>query len=123
MPLRRCRTTIALLIALLAGCYRFPTAAERSASFEFLASSRVHEVPIRDFVAQRTAHLINVDSLETSTDRKGHLYLRSIRITGAATAVAIAHDGYLLTAAHCASSPVIAVLPSRDGEASFARAR
>src|SRR5437016_5210550 len=123
MPLRRGRTIIALVIALLAGCYHFPTAEERAASFESLASTRVLDVPIRDFVAARTAHLINVDSLETSTDRQGHVYLKSIRITGAATAVAIAHDGYLLTAAHCASSPVVAVLPAREGETNFARAR
>ena len=123
MSLRGCRTILVLLVALALGCYRFPSAEERAASFQSLASTRVNNVPIQDFVEKRTAHLINVDSLQTSTDREGHVYLKSIRITGAATAVAIAHDGYLLTAAHCASTPVVAVLPARENEPNFARAR
>src|SRR4051812_43060306 len=82
----------ALLLLSLAGCSSSSaTPAERAQSFKPLAGLVVDDLPIQDFVAQRTAHLISIDELNTAADTEGHDHVTKIRILGACTAVAITH--------------------------------
>jgi S1-C subfamily serine protease len=124
---RVCRAPLAafLVLLLLTGCASDPTPVQRAESFRALANTVVDDLPIQEFVALRTAHLISIDSEKTTTtETDGHERIAKVRILGACTAVAIAHDGYLLTAAHCADKPLIVALPANsDGRRILTTAR
>jgi S1-C subfamily serine protease len=116
--LRRPLPLILPLLLALAGCFHEPTPAQRAASFRPLESVRVDDLSLADYTARRTAYLLSTAAGDFVTDRPGHLVLTNVRsglrevrlYTG--TAVILTRDGYLLTAAHCADTPNLTVIPA-----------
>lgn len=111
MPRAVRAAALATLVA-LAGC-RFPTPAEKEASFAPYARARVGGVELGGYLGARTAvimqgvavlRVVTATALTTSLETEGAFSL------GVATAVA--PDGYFLTAAHCAREPVTMLVRS-----------
>jgi S1-C subfamily serine protease len=120
--LRRPLLPILLLLVLsLAGCFHDPSPAERADSFRPLADARVDDLSLADYTARRTVFLLATPSGDLVADRPGHLVLTNVRAgvhevrlyTG--TGVLLSRDGYVLTAAHCAATPNLTVIPAYLG--------
>jgi S1-C subfamily serine protease len=113
------RWVILAMVPLLAGCFREPTAAQRWASFQSLSDARVDDLSLADHTARRTVYLLATPAGDFVTDQPGRLVLTNVR-AGASevqlytgTAAVLTRDGYLLTAAHCAATPNLTVIPAR----------
>jgi S1-C subfamily serine protease len=110
-----------LLLVLLTGCFHEPTPAQRAASFQPFATTQIDDLSLADFAARRTVYLLATPAGDFVADRPGHLVLTNVRsdlrevrlYTG--TAAVLTRDGYLLTAAHCAATPNLTVIPAYAG--------
>lgn len=109
------------LLLALAGCFHEPSPAQRADSFRAMQDARVDDLSLADYTAYRTVYLLATAAGDFVTDRPGHLVLTNVRsglqeirlYTG--TAVVLTRDGYLLTAAHCAATPNLTVIPAYLG--------
>ncbi|HVY63035.1 MAG TPA: trypsin-like peptidase domain-containing protein, partial [Planctomycetota bacterium] len=100
--------------ALVADGIHVPTLEEKAASFKPYEAERIGGEAIARFLASRTARLLDGVEFEKPAIEGGRIQFSSKSV---GTAVAIAFDGYFLTAAHCvARGSVVLAVPRPDGE-------
>jgi S1-C subfamily serine protease len=98
-----------LISALCLGCARYVPATDeqRAASFKQYADLKINDQPLADYMRRRTALVLNHMNVLTARANGLTLFARFELVSGedfsCSHAVAIAHDGYFLTAAHCLS--------------------
>lgn len=106
------------------------TYTERRESFTQHLGQRVHGYPLRDYVIDRTAVILNAPDLFVTKDhhhdpsRRGTLLANFNTAPTTAMAAAIDSRGYFLTAAHCVTKKTTyLIIPQASGQVLIKKAR
>src|SRR4051812_6971160 len=112
------RPSALLALALLSGCtLLLPGRADKAASFAPFEGETISGVPLARYLRLRSCAIVSNPQVVTGAAQP------EVEADGCGTAIPIAADGYLLTAAHCIAAPPSFVLVEVGGRMGLVEAR
>jgi S1-C subfamily serine protease len=125
MPAAARLLALALLLSLAAGgcTLLLPSRADKAASFTPFDGETVSGVPLARLLRQRTCAIVNLPEAATASALIATADGSDLEVESFGTAIAIAEDGYFLTAAHCLAPRPSYVLVRLEGRLALVRVR